>query len=266
MSKVIEKISKLLKVEFLSTEGVVIDDCAFAEDVISFIVIRNPIDRIFSLYWYEHVDFYYNLKREPSKTKQFKVWMDAWLDGSGWKRGISEKYGYENYVEIENYYVKMLISWRGNENRAIDTNDYLKACSVLERHFDVIFVTEWLEYKNQSLFLDRIVPNISKFMVPEVVGKANLKKKLMSTLIGDTTSIITLKRILEERNLYDVMLWNYAQQLVRERIAFLSDMKFSVSLNEYRFCEQRSSINLTSCRDSKKIFGLFQTTGHKGPF
>ena len=244
----------------------VVDDCAFAEDVISFIVIRNPVDRIFSLYWYEHVDFYHNLKRQPSRTKKFKDWIGAWLDGSSWKKDINEKYSYENYVEIENYYVKLLTGWKGNENRVIGAKDYLNACSVLERHFDVIFVTEWLEHKNQTILLDRIVPNVSSFLVPEVVGKADLKKNLLKHLIGNSTSIQRFKKFLEEKNRYDVMLWNYAQKLVRERIGILSDVKFSAPLTKHHFCEHRSSMNLKLCRDTNKLFGLFQTPGHKGPF
>lgn len=182
LSSVVEKVSRLLRLKFLSTEGVVVDNCAFAEDVISFIVIRNPIERIFSLYWYEHVDFYYNIKNQPFKTKSFKVWMEAWLDGSTWKREISNKYSYENYVEIENYYIKTLIGWKGDENRTININDYRKACCILERHFDVIFLTEWLEHRNQSLLLDRIHPGASGFFIPKVVGKKKFKKKFVTQI------------------------------------------------------------------------------------
>ena len=244
----------------------VVDNCAFAEDVISFIVIRNPIERIFSLYWYEHVDFYYNIKNQPFKTKNFKVWMEAWLDGSTWKREISNKYSYENYVEIENYYIKTLIGWKGDENRTININDYRKACCILERHFDVIFLTEWLEHRNQSLLLDRIHPGASGFFIPKVVGKKKLKKRLSRKLIGGTSDLYKFRKILEEKNVFDIMLWNYVRELVRERITLLSQESFSASSAKRQYCQQRSSMDLKSCRNSRKIFGLFQTPGHKGPF
>ena len=264
----IERISRELKVKFLSTEGVVADKCAFAKNVISFITIRNPIDRIFSLYWYEHVDFYYNIKKEPSKTKQFQVWMEAWLDGSKWKTDINVKHPYENYVEIENYYVKTLIGWKGDENRAINKDDYIKACSLLQKYFDVVFITEWLPHKNQSVFLDSIIPNVSKSIVSEVVGKIDLKEKLSKSLVGDSTSVERFKRLLEEKNLYDIMLWRFAQEMVRERATLLSDLKIIPQPQEaqYDSCKYKSSMNLKSCRDATKLFGLFQTAGHKGPF
>ena len=252
-------------VKYLDTEGIVVDECAFSQNVLSAIAIRNPIDRIFSLYWYEHVDFFYSIKKEPDRAKSFEVWMNAWLDGSQWKNKIKREYPYENYVEIENYYVKSLISWKGSENRRINYDDFVRACQVLESKFEIVFITEWLHYGNQSGFLDEIFPLGYSFLSKDVVGKIDLKKKLKGKMIGQNENVYISH--LREVNKYDIMLWEYAMSLVEMRAIALNDNPiFSSSSIEANICKRRSSINSRICRNPSKTFGLFQTPGHKGPF
>lgn len=55
------------------------------ENLLSVIAIRDPIDRILSLYWYEHVAWWLDVKHDMSKCRPLHEWVDGWVDGSTFK-------------------------------------------------------------------------------------------------------------------------------------------------------------------------------------
>jgi hypothetical protein len=64
--------------KYYRTEGITLDDRILNTSVISVTSLRDPIERIISLYWYEHVDFWINVKHNRSACKTFTQWIDAW--------------------------------------------------------------------------------------------------------------------------------------------------------------------------------------------
>lgn len=119
----------------------------------SFISLRNPIERIVSLYWYEHVAWYDGVVKKPEKLVTFNKWVSSWRDGSQWKNRFSSKFPRNNYVEIENYYVKSLIGYDFNRNRPICDEDLTLAKNVL-KSYDIVVITEWMNNKTHLEFIN----------------------------------------------------------------------------------------------------------------
>jgi hypothetical protein len=139
------------------------------KSIISFISLRDPIDRIISLYWYEHVSWYVSVAKEPQRVVPFAVWLSAWRDGGSWKERILLEYPTSNYVEVENYYVKMLVGWNANSgvghgSGRVGRKELEKAKEILSR-FDVVLITEWLqENEMQKQLLSMITPMAKRQM------------------------------------------------------------------------------------------------------
>lgn len=74
----------------------------------------DPITRVSSLYWAEHVGWFDGILRQPEKCSTYRAWVNAWRDNSKWKREFVAANPGNLYVEIENYYVKALTGWQGN--------------------------------------------------------------------------------------------------------------------------------------------------------
>ena len=70
-------------------------------------------------------------------------WVAAWRDGSAWKRGFMAKNPGSVYVEIENYYVKMLSGWRGQPGEHLSEQHLERAKETLRR-FDVVLLSDWM--------------------------------------------------------------------------------------------------------------------------
>jgi hypothetical protein len=56
------------------------------KNMLSFTAIRHPIDRILSLYWYEHVAWWIDVKHENEKVKPLHEWVAGWSDESPFKQ------------------------------------------------------------------------------------------------------------------------------------------------------------------------------------
>jgi len=182
----LQQISRLYRVQFLETEGLTLDKSVLAEKITSSVVIRNPIDRILSLYWYEHVDYYFTVKKTPRNCSTFSRWIDAWIDGSQFKANTLKKYPDANYIEIENYYVKSLIGWSYSSKSPITVGmkEYKLACNMLQK-FDIVLLTEWMKPKNQSEFLNMLHPRGWMFVGNAVKGKDILRMKYSHILMPD---------------------------------------------------------------------------------
>lgn len=136
---------------YIESEGTSISaQFNYLEGITTVVSLRHPIDRIFSMYWYEHVAWWSEIKKDMSKCSTMKNWVEAWRDGSKWKSEFMKRNPSSTYVEIENYFVKTLTGWKGPEKVTHDDLD--KAKRVLEQ-FDVVLLAEWLKNETQSKFL-----------------------------------------------------------------------------------------------------------------
>jgi hypothetical protein len=185
--EVLHTFAKRSRVGLFETEGVTLDNAFLAEKpLLSVITLWEPVSRVMSLYWYEHVGWYHTITKEDSKIKSLKVWVDAWRDGSTWKSTFMHKNPSSVYVEIENYYVKLLIGWRGPG--AVDENDLLKAMKVLEK-FDVILLTEWMQDESQISAFNSMFPGRSNIATGyKVRGDKKMVQSLSQKYASDAVS------------------------------------------------------------------------------
>lgn len=145
LRQILEDFSYQLHIQFYETEGLVLNPMFLQPPgFMTFISVRDPIDRIISLYWYEHVLFFYG---NSSRAKAYTVstlhdWVDTWRDQNPWKQNHTLRNPRNNYIDIENYYVKLLVNWNG---KFIIQRDHLEQAKVVLRQFDAIFITEWLD-------------------------------------------------------------------------------------------------------------------------
>ena len=154
------------RIPFYESEGKSLNSQFLNENMLFVTSLREPVERVLSLYWYEHVGWYDGVLHETERCKTLAVWVDAWRDGSTWKNEFMAKNPKSVYVEIENYYVKALSGWVGPQ--PVAEADYERAVAVLNR-FDIVFVTEWMKRDIQMGPLEAI------FSMS--VGNANIRTK-----------------------------------------------------------------------------------------
>ncbi len=170
------------------TEGISLD-AHFLQvpGLLSVTTLREPISRIMSLYWYEHVAWFHGIKHEPHNCKSLSSWVDAWRDGSTWKQGFIAKNPKSVYVEVENYYVKMLTGWVGPA--PVGRADLDKAKAVLEQ-FDVILLQEWMQDDMQLTVMNNLFPGRGRIAPGyQVRGDKRFKELLSSTLAADEVCV-----------------------------------------------------------------------------
>ncbi len=180
------------RIPFYETEGIVLnEDILNVKELFTIITLRDPISRIISLYWYEHVGWFSGILKQPQKCKTLQQWIDAWRDGSSHKQSILAKFPINNYVEIENYYVKLLIGYNSQNQRALTSLDLEKAKSVL-RKFDLLLITEWLNDETEHNVLHSLYQNFylqnsnSEIVIPQKVkGDLKLKSELSDRLASN---------------------------------------------------------------------------------
>lgn len=140
--QMLQYISESQYVAFRETEGLVLNSELLGKrGLMTFISLRDPIDRILSLYWYEHAYFYHRIKNTPSMASTLRVWVDTWRDRHPWKQSHTLNNPHNNYIDIENYYVKSLIGWDGSFKI---TRDHLQLAKTTLSKFDSILISEWL--------------------------------------------------------------------------------------------------------------------------
>jgi hypothetical protein len=163
--------SRTWRIPFYETEGKSLNKGFLEENLILVTSLRDPIERIFSLYWYEHVGWFDGVLKQTNKCKSLKSWVDGWRDGSQWKNEFIIKNPGSVYVEIENYYVKALSGWIGPA--PVGEAEYNIAIEVLDR-FDIVFVTEWISQEAQRNAMSALfsIPIGSKDKISKVVRRS----------------------------------------------------------------------------------------------
>jgi hypothetical protein len=135
-------IGSRMHINYLETEGLSLDYRFLNKDsIVTFTSFRHPIDRIISLYWYEHVLYYHKIQKKPGKASSMLTWVNHWKDSNPWKQSFNANNTNNLYIEVENYYVKILSNWNGTT--PITRKDLDKAKLVLQS-IDIVLIMEQL--------------------------------------------------------------------------------------------------------------------------
>lgn len=256
LRKKLEVAAKRWRVRLWETEGLKIDSTALAlKSVITVVSIRHPVDRILSLYWYEHVGWWDGVKHDHSQMKSMRKWVDEWRDGSEWKSEFTRMNPRNVYVEIENYYVKML---GGGD-------DLEKAKETLHR-FDVLFVCERSTWNNHTALLSQALGGVedherAKKNPRLLEADKGARLRLQSTLAPDLSDIIST---LTEINLLDLQLYQYALRLDEARVKFSQSMSLRrTTTSSSSLSERENSCDPPPVRQLDSRNGIFRPPGHK---
>jgi hypothetical protein len=150
-------------VQYLETEGISLNNTLLhLPAFMNVISLRHPIHRIESLYWYEHVSYCLLMKRNPKLLYSFEEYINAWRDGAEWKNFFNQKNPGSVYVEVENYYIKMLTGWHGPQ--PVNRSDLNRAKALLE-DFQVILISEWIKNPKAPANRDPQIEKLSALQV-----------------------------------------------------------------------------------------------------
>lgn len=153
--KVLSYYSLMNKWPVLESEGLTLDHRFLDQPgIISIVSFRDPVDRIISLYWYEHVLYFSKDDGNETKASSLHTWIDHWKDSSTWKKNFTKYHPGSVYIEVENYYVKALTRWDGT--RPVNRQDLEVAKRVIEK-FDLVIISEWFNVSSRKVTLDALV-------------------------------------------------------------------------------------------------------------
>lgn len=272
--------------KYYETEGIFLNEQFLAKSgLLTVTTLREPINRIISLYWYEHVGWYNGILHQPEKCKTLRQWISAWRDGSAWKKDFINTNPRTNYVEIENYYVKTLIGLKeNNELRSSGgkvTQKHLDKAKEVLASLDVVLLMEWLGDDTQATAMNAMFPaenRKSSFLSNKLKGDWHAKQKMTPTLAPDE---VEMRALLASINTYDLQLWDYAQSLLAYRLKFIApivdEVKKDLGLSVHSHVSDRvqaSPEDTQMCQtltqemtaQMKTEIGVFRPPKRKGPF
>lgn len=246
--------------EIYYTEGITLDNKLLNQQGLMTVTsFRHPIDRIISLYWYEHARFHY--ERDKSKIVTMNDWIDAWADGSNYKRNYILKNPTNVYVEVENYYTKVLSHWRGPEKVNLTHFHIAKANLKL---FDIIMICEWMQSMSQWNAIHAAFPgNQFQQGIYSNKGDPYIKTILSSTCIINETS---LNEKMIRLNTFDLLLFEYALKLSARRLLQIPELVARLKSSSSTSISTSTKLVDTCTIDiNSNQTGSFQPKGHKGP-
>jgi len=136
-------VSAQWRVRYYETEGILLPGAFVGmSGVLSVTSLRDPVKRIMSLYWYEHVGWFDGVLKQTGRCKTLRQWVEGWRDGSPWKAAFVQKNPTSVYVEIENYYVKALSGWRSGDGQV--TDEHFRAAVEIVKRFDIVLLSDWM--------------------------------------------------------------------------------------------------------------------------
>jgi len=260
LRKFFEGIASDHKVPFWETEGKTIEDqFLMLPGVFTVTSIRHPVQRIFSLYWYEHVGWWDGIAKDHSKMRTMNNWIDEWRDGSEWKRKYMTRFPGNVYVEIENYFVKLFCGWKGP---APVTEKDLERAKVVLSNFDLVFPMDEIEKPEAFRMVTTIfdVRNETFKKENKVEPKIEAAKQKLKHLVADKDAITS--RLLE-MNALDMKLFEFAQNLYKTRLSTILSTERSI------FHTAMDQQPAECCQASmpggnlKRELGIHQTPTHK---
>jgi hypothetical protein len=252
--------ARLSSLVYMETEGLVLNSSMLTiPSVLTVTSLREPISRILSLYWYEHVGWYASILKQPTRCKPFHDWVAAWRDGSTFKKEMQVKNPRNNYVEIENYYTKMLIGWEGKQ--PLTERDLERAKTVL-RQFDLVLISEWMGDETQIDAFNAVFRGRQQVSVGhKVVGDKKMRDRLTSQLAPDEEA---MRKLLAELNAWDLQLYSYAQSLAALRLKEVQSIVEEATPDHIHHSKCTTNASRV-VMEYRKLFGVFQPAGHKGP-
>lgn len=175
------------RVPYYETEGIVLHRPLIDySGVLTVTSLRDPIKRVLSLYWYEHVGWFDGVLHKAEKCKPLREWLDAWRDGSSWKSAFVAKNPGSVYVEVSNYYTKMLSGWQGEPLSA----EHLQNAKEALRAFDVVLLSDWMGDDTQVDAMNALFPGREKASAGKLVqGDFNARVKLTPRLAPDEVGL-----------------------------------------------------------------------------
>lgn len=284
--------AKSLKVPFWETEGISLPDevgeFLVTKGVLTATTLRPPIERVMSLYWYEHVAWWNrpmgNMKvvptELPKQTRNLSSWIDTWRDDAGGGvlvqpkmadslSSFKTKYVWKNpftvYVEVENYYVKWLSGWKGPGQ--VGEADWEKAKNRLLEFDVVLFSTDLrdpasLRLVGESLGNPKLVPD----HVPERLKQDDSMKQRLQRLVVDQKDLRTGENItstLAAISAWDVKLMSFARSMTDARLSAASFLPNLSSLDMGGEASECYAGGVRLPPQLQKSIGLFQPDGHK---
>lgn len=270
----------------IETEGIAIDHHVFRQQgIMSFISLRDPVERIISLFWYEHVLYYLNVEKKPWKASNLWTWVETWRDGHPWKQNFTDHNPRNVYMEIENYYVKMLVNWDGSFNI---TREHLEQAKNVLRQFDNVLTLDIFNGENLKRYFNLFIPDPCatyqfRTTLRLLKGDKSLIKAYQQSLASDEEYV---RVILRDINQFDIELYEYAKRLALQRaveinnllfnrIRDLKDHKSAISrlTNQWQskskrmkfYCSYDLSCETNITEEMKMLNFVFRPPDHKAP-
>lgn len=236
------------------TEGITLDpEILLQNGLLSVISFRDPVDRIVSLYWYEYAN-----QKNQSLIYTMNDWLDAWKDGTKWKTSFITENPKSVYVEVDNYYTKVLSSWSGPEPI---NNTHLEIAKTNLEKFDIIFIQEWMKSLTQTKAMQALFPGVKNLTRHhEVIADKLFRNKSSHLVINEKE----LKNKMAVINKYDLQLYSYAMAISARRLLLVDNI---VSSTQKSVEKIKGKLDPKQCKISivKEQVGLYQPPGIKGP-
>jgi len=240
------------RVAYWETEGLSIDPMFLGlRSIITVMSVRDPVRRVLSMYWYEHVGWHDGIVHDPAGLRTLREWVDEWKDDSAWKRDFARRNPGNVYVEVQNYYTKALAGWNAaGAAAAVDAAALSRARAALER-FDAIFVVERATWPNHTALLRRVLGHDAPLLAT-LRGDDAARRRLAPRLAPDAAAVVA---DLEALNGFDRDLYGFALELDDARTAYAPR-------------EPRRDGGATPCENppSRQLgskTGIFRPPGHK---
>ena len=257
LREVLTRAARKYRVRMWETEGLSVDARFLAmKSAVTVVSVRHPVDRALSLYWYEHVGWWDGVKKDHSKLRTLSEWIDEWQDGSPWKRNFAEKNPKNVYVEVQNYFTKMLSA----------EGDLEKAKLALER-FDVIFVCERSKRPEHLALLSAALNFHVDFTKAPAsnVFDAKPHQRLEASL---APNISRARQTLTELNDRDLNFYSFALDLDDRRTNYYAKKaSLIITPSRHEDAEGTTKENIVCdtppARQLDSVNGIFRPPGHK---
>lgn len=239
-----------------------------SSSLLSVLTLRDPVARAMSMYWYEHVGWWDGIQKKTEKCHSLSEWIAAWRDSSEWKKEFMKKNPKNVYVEIENYYVKMLTGWTGPHADGPLSEKHLEQAKQALDGFDVLMLTEWMNDATQIDALNALFPGRNMVATKHMVkGDPKAKERLLSKLAPNEAE---MKEVLREINGLDLQLFEYAQSLAARRLREVPKLVWDVTHSSSAIATTGGA-NKCGTKIQRlpqalhQQLGIHQPPGHKAP-
>ncbi|GAB5030305.1 Hypothetical protein NocV09_00204370 [Nannochloropsis oceanica] len=222
--------------------------------------LRHPMARILSSYWYEGRYDSKPAYLEPGTSTALaaavvnQTEIEATLPASfsAWVRFVRRndyiRWAWMStrwvWYSVDSYYIQTLTNrYRKNTRNNIGRRDFELAKRVLAS-FDLVSITEWMDWKNQTSYIQHALGQDAEELPYGLLQRNKLSKPKNDSEI-DRDFFAELWRA----NTWDILLYEYAQNLVRERLVAFQD--HMTDLEQWRTGSENKGV-ATGARKSRR--------------